>query len=199
MCIYLSMLIYFSRWLLRHVTFENGRLKGWLLGIKNPYRFITWLKSVMSIQSCYLVCLRHCSICSSDKATVYEHGTCFELMYINASVLSSLTSRARQTGSSSMTCSHSCAPPCRSGPRRTCDFEFLCHVFVLSSLVLQQNVLRKVQHQDALQISDVVMASLLRMFQSTAGSGGVQEDALMAVSTLVEGEGLHIPNACKEP
>lgn len=53
-----------------------------------------------------------------------------------------------------------------------------------------QNVLRKVQHQDALQISDVVMASLLRMFQSTAGSGGVQEDALMAVSTLVEGEGL---------
>nr|XP_026654802.1 puromycin-sensitive aminopeptidase [Zonotrichia albicollis] len=47
-----------------------------------------------------------------------------------------------------------------------------------------QNVLRKVQHQDALQISDVVMASLLRMFQSTAGSGGVQEDALMAVSTL---------------
>uniref|UniRef100_A0A8C2G4Y5 Karyopherin (importin) beta 1 n=1 Tax=Cyprinus carpio TaxID=7962 RepID=A0A8C2G4Y5_CYPCA len=48
------------------------------------------------------------------------------------------------------------------------------------------NVLRKVQHQDALQISDVVMASLLRMFQSTAGSGGVQEDALMAVSTLVE-------------
>ncbi|CAB1341626.1 unnamed protein product [Coregonus sp. 'balchen'] len=50
-----------------------------------------------------------------------------------------------------------------------------------------QNVLRKVQHQDALQISDVVMASLLRMFQNTAGSGGVQEDALMAVSTLVEG------------
>lgn len=53
--------------------------------------------------------------------------------------------------------------------------------------VCLQNVLRKVQHQDALQISDVVMASLLRMFQSTAGSGGVQEDALMAVSTLVEG------------
>lgn len=49
-------------------------------------------------------------------------------------------------------------------------------------------MLRKVQHQDALQISDVVMASLLRMFQSTAGSGGVQEDALMAVSTLVEGQ-----------
>lgn len=56
-----------------------------------------------------------------------------------------------------------------------------------SSVLCLQNVLRKVQHQDALQISDVVMASLLRMFQSTAGSGGVQEDALMAVSTLVEG------------
>lgn len=52
-------------------------------------------------------------------------------------------------------------------------------------------MLRKVQHQDALQISDVVMASLLRMFQSTAGSGVVQEDALMAVSTLVEGRCAH--------
>uniref|UniRef100_A0A8C4QZJ4 Karyopherin (importin) beta 1 n=1 Tax=Eptatretus burgeri TaxID=7764 RepID=A0A8C4QZJ4_EPTBU len=49
-----------------------------------------------------------------------------------------------------------------------------------------QNVLRKVQLEDAVQISDVVMASLLRMFESTAGSGGVQEDALMAVGTLVE-------------
>uniref|UniRef100_S4RRQ0 Karyopherin (importin) beta 1 n=1 Tax=Petromyzon marinus TaxID=7757 RepID=S4RRQ0_PETMA len=49
-----------------------------------------------------------------------------------------------------------------------------------------QNVLRKVQPADAVQISDVVMASLLRMFESTAGSGGVQEDALMAVGTLVE-------------
>ena len=48
------------------------------------------------------------------------------------------------------------------------------------------------QHHDALQISDVVMASLLRMFQSTAGSGGVQEDALMAVSTLVEGQSLSL-------
>lgn len=61
----------------------------------------------------------------------------------------------------------------------------------LVSCVSLQNVLRKVQHQDALQISDVVMASLLRMFQSTAGSGGVQEDALMAVSTLVEGKCEH--------
>lgn len=61
----------------------------------------------------------------------------------------------------------------------------------LVSCVSLQNVLRKVQHQDALHISDVVMASLLRMFQSTAGSGGVQEDALMAVSTLVEGKREH--------
>ncbi|OBS77424.1 hypothetical protein A6R68_16137 [Neotoma lepida] len=58
----------------------------------------------------------------------------------------------------------------------------------LQQVLQMENVLRKVQHQDALQISDVVMASLLRMFQSTAGSGGVQEDALMAVSTLVEGK-----------
>ncbi|XP_008820142.2 importin subunit beta-1-like isoform X1 [Nannospalax galili] len=60
-----------------------------------------------------------------------------------------------------------------------------------------QNVLRKVQHQDALQISDVVMTSLLRMFQSTAGSGGVQ-DALMAVSTLVEGSILNAANLSLE-
>lgn len=72
-----------------------------------------------------------------------------------------------------------------------CEIKHSCtirvRVGVTSRCVLLQNVLRKVQHQDALQISDVVMASLLRMFQSTAGSGGVQEDALMAVSTLVEG------------
>lgn len=66
----------------------------------------------------------------------------------------------------------------------------------LEILFILQNVLRKVQHQDALQISDVVMASLLRMFQSTAGSGGVQEDALMAVSTLVEGERAANPRLC---
>lgn len=50
-----------------------------------------------------------------------------------------------------------------------------------------QNVLRKVQRDDATQISNMVMSSLLGMLKSTAGSGGVQEDALMAVSTLVEG------------
>jgi len=66
----------------------------------------------------------------------------------------------------------------------------------LSFSIPTQNVLRKVQHQDALQISDVVMASLLRMFQSTAGSGGVQEDALMAVSTLVEGQSCVAERGC---
>lgn len=45
---------------------------------------------------------------------------------------------------------------------------------------------------DAPQISDAIMGALLQMFNSNSGkSGGVQEDALMAVSTLVEvlGEG----------
>ncbi|EDW75990.1 uncharacterized protein Dwil_GK15231 [Drosophila willistoni] len=50
-----------------------------------------------------------------------------------------------------------------------------------------QSVLRKVREEDAPQISDAIMTSLLTMFQSSAGkSGGVQEDAFMAVSTLVE-------------
>ena len=41
---------------------------------------------------------------------------------------------------------------------------------------------------DAPQISDQIMSTLLRMFQSSTGkSGGVQEDALLAVSTLTEG------------
>ncbi|CAG9767611.1 unnamed protein product [Ceutorhynchus assimilis] len=53
-----------------------------------------------------------------------------------------------------------------------------------------QSVLRKVTPEDAPQISDAVMTALLTMFNSNK-SGGVQEDALMAVSTLVEtlGEG----------
>ncbi|KAH8325500.1 hypothetical protein KR067_000147 [Drosophila pandora] len=50
-----------------------------------------------------------------------------------------------------------------------------------------QSVLRKVREQDAPQISDAIMTALLTMFNSSAGkSGGVQEDAFMAVSTLVE-------------
>lgn len=50
-----------------------------------------------------------------------------------------------------------------------------------------QSVLRKVTPQDAPQISDSIMTALLTMFSSNAGeSGNVQEDALMAVSTLVD-------------
>ncbi|XP_041984878.1 importin subunit beta [Aricia agestis] len=50
-----------------------------------------------------------------------------------------------------------------------------------------QSVLSKVTPEDAPQISDAIMTALLTMFASNAGkAGGVQEDALMAVSTLVE-------------
>ncbi|XP_973263.2 importin subunit beta-1 isoform X2 [Tribolium castaneum] len=55
-----------------------------------------------------------------------------------------------------------------------------------------QSVLRKVTPEDAPQISDAIMTAMLTMFNSNScKSGGVQEDALMAVSTLVEvlGEG----------
>lgn len=55
-----------------------------------------------------------------------------------------------------------------------------------------QSVLRKVTPEDAPQISDVIMTALLAMFNSNSCKAeGVQEDALMAVSTLVEvlGEG----------
>ena len=57
-----------------------------------------------------------------------------------------------------------------------------------------QSVLRKVTPEDAPKISDPIMVALLQMFNSSAGpnrAGGVQEDALMAVSTLTEvlGEG----------
>lgn len=50
-----------------------------------------------------------------------------------------------------------------------------------------QSVLRKVTPEDAPQISDAIMGALLRMFScNSIKAGGVQEDALMAVSTLVE-------------
>lgn len=50
-----------------------------------------------------------------------------------------------------------------------------------------QSVLRKMTSDDAPQISDAIMTALLQMFNSSScKSGGVQEDALMAVSTLVE-------------
>lgn len=52
-----------------------------------------------------------------------------------------------------------------------------------------QSVLRKVTPEDAPKISDQVMSALLRMLSSSAQikTGGVQEDVLLAISTLVEG------------
>lgn len=54
-----------------------------------------------------------------------------------------------------------------------------------------QAALRKLKPEDAPQISDAIMTALLQMFSSSVKTGGVQEDALMAVGTLVEvlGEG----------
>lgn len=50
-----------------------------------------------------------------------------------------------------------------------------------------QSVLRKVDAVDAPKISDAIMTALLTMFNSSSGKvGNVQEDALMAVSTLVD-------------
>lgn len=50
-----------------------------------------------------------------------------------------------------------------------------------------QSVLRKVSPQDAVQIAEPIMAALIQMLTAAAGqAGGVQEDALMAVGTLVE-------------
>jgi len=52
-----------------------------------------------------------------------------------------------------------------------------------------QSVLRKINPQDAQQISDLIMNALLTMFNTSARENisGTQEDALMAVGTLVEG------------
>jgi len=59
------------------------------------------------------------------------------------------------------------------------------------SPLLLQSVLRKLTPEDAPKISDQVMNCLLRMFQSSTGkSGGVQEDGLLALATLVEGGSL---------
>ncbi|KAK4336955.1 hypothetical protein RND71_043527 [Anisodus tanguticus] len=49
-----------------------------------------------------------------------------------------------------------------------------------------QSVLRKMSPEDAPKISDYVMQGLLKMFNASEKSGSVQEDALMAVGTLVE-------------
>lgn len=58
----------------------------------------------------------------------------------------------------------------------------------VNSYLYLQSVLRKVESAHAPQISDPIMTALLQMFQSSVNNktGGVQEDALMAVSTLVE-------------
>lgn len=66
------------------------------------------------------------------------------------------------------------------------------HVYYKKVNEFLQSVLRKVKPEDAPQISDAIMTALLQMFNSNScKSGGVQEDALMAVATLVEvlGEG----------
>lgn len=50
-----------------------------------------------------------------------------------------------------------------------------------------QSVLRKVKQADAPAISDAIMTALLTMFNTSSNkAGGVQEDALMAVSNLVD-------------
>ncbi|CAH1790559.1 unnamed protein product [Owenia fusiformis] len=49
-----------------------------------------------------------------------------------------------------------------------------------------QSVLRKVTPEDAPKVSDPIMLALLRMFEGAGQAGGVQEDALLAVSTLIE-------------
>ena len=51
-----------------------------------------------------------------------------------------------------------------------------------------QSVLKKVTKEDAPKISDKIMTALLQMFSISVqgNSGGVQEDALLAVSTLIE-------------
>ena len=55
-----------------------------------------------------------------------------------------------------------------------------------------QSVLRKVEPADAPVISDTIMQSLLQMLQSSDNNktGGVQEDALMAITSLVEALGV---------
>ena len=55
-------------------------------------------------------------------------------------------------------------------------------------MLFQQSVLRKVNPLDALQIANPIMNALLQMLSFGDNvTGGVQEDALMAIGTLVEG------------
>lgn len=80
------------------------------------------------------------------------------------------------------------------------DNDFLLNVCTISSNDVKyfiseiwdplyfQSVVRKMTPEDAPKISDQIMTALLSMFQNTSGkSGNVQEDALVAVSTLCEG------------
>ena len=58
---------------------------------------------------------------------------------------------------------------------------------IIPNYIHFQSVLRKVTPEDAPEISDPIMTSLLQMLSSSTGKvGGIQEDALLAVSTLVE-------------
>ncbi len=65
------------------------------------------------------------------------------------------------------------------------------HVFDLQSLLCAtlQSVLRKVTPEDAPQISDHIMNALLHMLtqNATSKASSVQEDAFLAVSTLIDG------------
>ncbi|KAK3754622.1 hypothetical protein QZH41_020544 [Actinostola sp. cb2023] len=56
-----------------------------------------------------------------------------------------------------------------------------------------QSVLRKISPQDAQQIADSIMGALLLMFDTSTKENvsGIQEDALMAVGTLVEVVGIN--------
>ena len=65
---------------------------------------------------------------------------------------------------------------------KTLPLSFTVHLLFL------QSVLRKVNTQDAQQIASPIMEALLQMLSLGGGSAsGVQEDALMAIGTLVEG------------
>lgn len=58
----------------------------------------------------------------------------------------------------------------------------------------QQSVLRKINPEDAQQIADPIVNALLQMFDASTRDNvcGTQEDALMAVGTLVEGRLLFV-------
>ena len=53
-----------------------------------------------------------------------------------------------------------------------------------------QSLLRKISQDDAKQIADMVMTAIYLMLNSKSAqtAGGVQEDAIMTVGVLVEGE-----------